>query len=514
MQWLHDAHESIAGESFVAGILKNGRKFPSGRESYFFRFPLDLADQLDFTRWENIKKVFCFYLPHSAELCLLTDARLGLGLLRKHSSLPSPITGLTLREVKKSAVVNRPSGRTYDPIGAQINEVLNSMETIVREQIINTRHLWTEIFKGELPHELANADRRLKDSTAPIVKLLKSDLEKTDKQLILSCINQVAWTLQDISSTCANLCGYLRDYQLPGREVNIETTYAQTATSPILQASRSYCEEIALRLGIEKEVSILPVLSDNFFVQMRLFQTHGNSIHRGEKSLVLVAIPRSFRFRLGAFPVLAHEVAHIRVQAMKQEIEKLTLRTWPGRFNEAFGSLKLNESPLTLEATKEYARRGRVGNSWATEILVDLIATATVGPAYIFSFARFIVGTPLDGNADWERNPTHPPIAQRLFLCLDFLKFLDFDVQFESRYLKWINTPIDEELARIALSAVKKPYTVDEHRQIRHVQQQLQAGQIANHNPVIILNALWEAVAQKRGHINEIATLLSMNFPK
>lgn len=507
--WLRAAHECAPGASFIGGILKEGRGCPVSREAYFFRFSACLPGRGAAFLRGTFAKAFAVYLPHSTELCLLVDAKLGLRLLQQYPSLPAPITGLVSVNTWRPPQNRVPSTTPYDPIAAQFHEVVNSMSAAVDEQIANTRRLWEETLEIDVPFELDCLEDELDTSIRNTVRDLDKRLTTMDTQLIMLFIQSASWTLQRVSSTCADICNYLRDYTTAEQRPKGCLTYSEVAVPSILRASRRYCEAIATRLGMD-ELSILPVLGEGFSVTMSMFPHLYRVGTAGHKRLVTISIPRYFRMRLGAFPILAHEVAHLRASGMRDVLENLARRQWPGRFKGSFEQLKLQDNPHTIDAIQEYEPRYRVGMSWTTEILADLLATAAAGPAYVYSFSRFTAGEPYDQNIDWKRNLTHPPIANRLLLCLDFLSYLGFDVKFSSRILEWSKGEMDEELATIVLKAVKEPYTPQQHEETRKAQESLMSGRPTPCDSVVVLNALWEAVVNNGSHINEIATLVSL----
>jgi hypothetical protein len=182
-------------------------------------------------------------------------------------------------------------------------------------------------------------------------------------------------------------------------------------------------------------------------------------------------------------------------------------RQWKGRFKSAFDELALTQVHSWSDEADKRRKRAFV---WAKVILCDLLATAAAGPAYVYSFARFSAGYTYDCNGISPMNSPYPSIVSRLLLCLDFLSWLGFSVNFNSRFIKWEKEEMDEDLGELVMAAIREPYTPLQHESIWQAQGFLMDGRPAQVDPVTILNSLWEAVVSKRGYINEIAALVSL----
>jgi hypothetical protein len=220
---------------------------------------------------------------------------------------------------------------------------------------------------------------------------------------------------------------------------------------------------------------------------------------------MVVEMPSVYNLRLGALPVLANPVAHLLGDEHPELVRALCESRDP-TLREVV-ALVTGTEPRT-NATRRLIEE-RVG-LWrrASEVLADLVATAAVGPSYVYAAARFTIGTLSEFTGQPTSSTVSPPFPGRVRLCLAFLRAMGHQAPFSSEYLEVPNSALDSNLCAAIARLVKEPFAGDEQLEVSH--DSLRAGRIASSRPVEIVGALWRAVVRKSGYLNEMAALLSV----
>lgn len=521
INWFQKAHEIADGSSMLSGILSNRRLQPRKSDNYFFRIHIDEVHLESFIRHIEKNKLFCMFIPHSNELCVLTDGNNGLQL-RNYFNNVMPMTGFVLRSIiKKSKKNNKKIIKHYDPIGAQVGEMLSRFPVALNKLIQDTAISWKNILHTEPPLEIKEICGLINSKIIEFKNCIKdfheADKDSNLKKALLRHIDNTIYYFKIISHSYANFKDSLREYNLPINPWNNSTNYLELSTPLVLNAAKKYLDELKDRAGISTEIDIIPIFSDDYAAYPLL---PPGLIPTGNRTRI-ISMPREAKLRLGAFPILGHEVGHFILEKksdflVAEIISDLVNEKCAISFHGAFSDLdkiwrdgklqkvtSINEMENMIEQMKLFKNRISV-------ILCDLIATALVGPAYVYALPRFALGT-MGYFSDRNRHQkTHPSIASRILLCIELLVSLGFTPSFNSEYLEVSGSQMDRCLVDKIISLIKEPYSCYQHSNIEEIQNSLAKGIIISNRPTLIINALWDAVIHRKNYINEIATLSSL----
>jgi hypothetical protein len=223
------------------------------------------------------------------------------------------------------------------------------------------------------------------------------------------------------------------------------------------------------------------------------------------------SLPTYFTFRLGGAPLLAAAAVHVHLLTTRGMVEltdmilSLCMKLWP----EVTTAL-LRETGLLHSHADYYGS--------IPQICRDLAATYLAGPAYPLAVARFAFGS-LEGIHAWGNgwaielpdSERHWPIGLRLSLCASLLESLGFASPFSGSILRVPTYPIPSNLIDQLSSCAILGYTRTEHEMaMTEIATTLSNGLRIPSDPILLLNALWGAVADGENHVNEVALLLSM----
>ena len=218
---------------------------------------------------------------------------------------------------------------------------------------------------------------------------------------------------------------------------------------------------------------------------------------RGAGEVWRVGFPYSQVTRIGAHPLLAHEVARIGLWSNPT--------VWIGplfRFHESPG--RPAWLPRLPEADQEPA--GKSAALHLATLAADVVAAAIMGPAYLYAFARFVTEPASEVHLGSTRAGM---MVARLALCAATLDHLGTPYHFRSSLLEEMpRMEPPRALLKALLAPVEQPYGAAHHkRAVGSVQRELLEGRIPAAPPRVILNALWDAVIHKKGYANEAAAL-------
>lgn len=523
IKWFQGVHDIAIGSSMLAAILANGRFQPSRLDNCFFRLQMEKMQPDILKNIIEEYDLFCLFLPHSMELCIFTDG-LNCEKLLRYPNIPKPIRGLVLRETTEKSEIRGRLSKSYDPIGAQIGEILNRNSVAVANLIKDTANAWKNYLRTEPPSEFAYLEqainRQIEYIRVALSQLQSDKSDSEDKKILFFEIDLLATRLKQISEIYAHLKDKLRDYQAPIDHWDFSTNYLELATPLVLRAAKQYIHELTDRAALSGQMNIIPIFGDEFSSQPLIHQGLLSSFSKtsndilGKMKARIFSLPREMKLRIGSFPILAHEIGHALLENNNIIINEVALSILDGKYKTTFlGIFDHITKPkqLTKAASIIYKNNINIMFKWLNEILSDLIATALAGPAYIYAFARFATGTLHHYLTDDKKHyPTHPSIDIRILLCIEYLNSLGFVSSFASGFLKSTSNMMHNDLVEMIFSLVSKPYTLDQHSGISTIQQSLIQGNIIHNDPILILNALWDSVIDKKGYINEIAALLSL----
>jgi len=465
----------------------------------------------------------CIFNPVSAELILLTKSSFGISLSRKFPLLDVPVTGLVPIQFSKVQPAKH-KRKKYDPIAAQIGELLNRSTVSAREQFQDLRRAWRERFKQEPPDEITLFDTAL-DNIIADLSFSRRDLssEQFDKSRLGESVSFAAGAIHSLSEGCSKLRRQLDDYAQPPDLWTQSVSYGDLARPCFLGAANRFAEELVKRAGFFNSPNIISVLGESFALASLANSIESLAhIPQSSPSLHILYLPSQLKLRFGSLPVLAHEIGHIFFKDGSNHATELLARMYSGRL-EIFRELT-NELDRTVtkyegnridqsnfERQRLRVKRATIGFAWMTEILCDLIACALSGPSYLYSISRFVTGTFSEFVGERRFTETHPSFVERVILCIEFLKSTGFEVSFVSDYLDSSRLAFPTDLAQEISSLVKQPYSCREHsRAVGEVKQRLMEGRPVKESPILILNALWDGVMRNGDYVNEIAVVVSL----
>jgi hypothetical protein len=243
-----------------------------------------------------------------------------------------------------------------------------------------------------------------------------------------------------------------------------------------------------------------------------------------------VQFPDYLRHRAGALPLLARPAAQSLFEdnfsespgqgyaffALKRFVSQFMAKTFTGHDESRGNRIFPIREPEELRYLPPPLRRP------LRFLLYDVMATLTMGPAYVYSLSRFCLGSlhemfvhPLAYNpVDYTIYDLS--IARRMGICLRCLEVMS--IPFELSLSRFGVFPLrgNEFIDRAILDAPLRIYSLRDHaRAVDDVQKALQAHRIIEAEPRLVLNALWDAVVRRKGYVNELATFLSLvAFPR
>jgi hypothetical protein len=291
-------------------------------------------------------------------------------------------------------------------------------------------------------------------------------------------------------------------------------------TSLTLDAARRVTAELGERISVDKHL-LVPAY-DSVYRTWPLDCMYVDT-PRSDASTNLICIPGGHKYRLGALPLLARQVAHVVARRYQNHNPVFEIATsilkmpevsdQSRRMTSLFSSIEISkkDTQFRLDETEELINRLYIASEWSMEIFCDLLATALVGPSYVYALSRFATGTFAEFSAEARQYVSYPPMPDRVCLCLDFLKSMKITTVFTSRYLLWEYEPLPDKIVSGVLDKIARPYSVMDHERATSViKKELQNGNTVDETAILILNALWDAVVKKEGYVNEIAALVSV----
>ncbi len=516
MSWLHVAHQEIEGSSFIAGIFLGKEKTPPSSESYVFRVPLDRLSKSN--QKILLNNNFSLFNPQDANAYLIIPSLVGLNLYRNFKKLGSPLaTGLIFSKCSEKpreppADIKKTPQKTYDPIGSQIGEVLYRQSVSLKEQMNDAKRAWVKKMGQDPPAELNKLNMTLDELIDFLAATkAKGSLTHDQKIMLLQKIDDTASLIRFSSSRFADLITKLNEFNVPPDPWKSHVPYTEIICPLVLTAAKQFTEELLDRSNMSTRLSIIIGFGHDFSTEP-LLSSHSSTHPFGSDitgdlphQILLTTMPVQFRFRLGALPALAHEVAHVIVNFSQKTSGDKIKKISKILEEEIYGKEMVKYFKLFEEKGKTEDERLSI----IFEILCDLVATSLSGPAYLYSVCRFATGT-LSEFRKTDLDKTDSLFAKRILFCGSLLNSIGFILHFTSQYLDLDYKPLPQELWQQVISLVERPYLPQEHEKIEEIKSQLALGKPVKAPPTLILNALWDAVVRKAAYINEIAVLTSL----
>lgn len=508
--WLRATHALQVGTSMLAVTVRGGRPIPSDYDNYLFVFSLAELIAADEISQVLTSDRFLLFLPHTDEILLLTSAADGLDLSRRLNARQArPITGLVrTAHVAVPASARPRSGAPYDPLESQIREVLGPATQNTSDALDNLARAWSANIGSVVPPEIRKSSESLRSRAAAIVQRLKAGRED---DALLAQVDVLAQELQWVARRSRSLQDRLVDYRPIATVPEDVRTYEDHAGTLMLRAVGRYCHDVASRMNVASDATVLPVFGDAYTITPLQFE-RADRRPLADATTFVLEFQSSSRTRLGAVPIVAHELAHLladtSADATTQVEEALfhdeALKPLFKQYLERYSN---NES----DSEAAWRRMQWRSMSWAKELAADVLATVAVGPSYLYAFSRFALGTLGDIRREdvFSHAETHPPIGLRLRSCAAVARLLFLDTKFSSRFLPESGPTLPLEVLKNLAALVRDPFRTPPET-LDTIMADLRAGQIAQARPTEILAALWRAVANKTGYVNEIGALVSV----
>jgi len=511
ISFLRSAHELCQGaSSIITGLVSGTTPQPPPKDAYLLRFRFDEFNAAMLTAVLSHKSVYILCAPDIRELIAIVPTATALELLRGFPA-PAPVTGLELVYSTVPPNTPRRHSHQYDPIESQISEVVNRSSVAVREELSYLKQAWVTALGEEAPWEISEVEANIRQVATELGERLKNGPQSMNKdewnRAMLSKVDRAASSIRYTSEQCERLRSVLADYSLVPSPWERPSSYAESARYIFLAAARKLTIELSDRCGIGDNIDILPAFIFSDFATFPIFDLRilEDRYRRNTgREHTVVSFPRTLRMRLGALPLVAHEIAHTFLRPLRSEIGVFAGSLLP------MTKTLMPRDKDTLTSTREAELfSAEVAMSWALEVACDLAAIMSMGPAYLWSFLRFLTGTLHEFTNEGPRfsSRTHPPMAMRASLMLRCLEFIGVPVKVDSRFsIPPFDTPASR-IFEIVRSKMNAPYSSKDHElAVGTVKEQLIHGTPCAAPPSVILNALWDGVVSSQGiYVNEVA---------
>jgi hypothetical protein len=503
LNWLSRCHEASSGSSFVLAQLRTPRSELNA--DYVDLHRLGLSEMPAFLqRFDEEPNGLVFLSVATNEVIVVLPVHLSVRFY-----LPAPVLhGLEIRKQVPTGVANAPvprSGRRYDPIAAQISEVLNRRSADMYRTVRSLRSAWQAAFPAGPILPTAKIEEGLDNHLS-----YARDFLATDPHYAPGLID-ASWKLfQDLEDACSSLTAMALQraatpdpWRQPLPASNQQLLLKACDRLVDESRKRAHLGDRPIVVLVGGKLRLRDPLSDA--IEFFLRRSNDPSFPR------LIEVPRTYEFRIGALPLVAHETARC---ALAEYRLGRTLEAWWNRptgrgFDFRSIALPSRRESSAPELPDEYERRVR--SDRMQEVMCDLIGCLIVGPAYLYAMCRFATGTLEEFTESRRASTSHVPLPFRASICLDLFAARGIPATLRSRYFEWSAALLDDELRVVLDGVVPRPYDREDHdHALSVVQPALLRGEPVEATPSQVLNAMWDAVIQGRGYANEIAAAWSL----
>jgi hypothetical protein len=501
--WLDAIHDQFSCTTMLAALVNNGVNAPPAHV-YAFTIPRrSLTPPIE----GLISRAFTLYLPHTDEFQVLAEPSLALSLKEKLHSLPKLITGLTCRPSAEGPLVP-PAVRVsspgrYDPVEAQFREVLGPIADSARRAARDLVTDWNEILGPPVPADILELESAVLAETKVIQQLHTASPTCEQGSTLLSAVDRHARNLREMRRMAFDLSSRIREYEWPPTH---RATYERVAAPLTLRALQQYTLDIAGQLDLH-DYTFLPIVGRHFATTTRSFRSTRHLPERRENTAIVIEVPAEIRLRLGALPMITHEVVAVmteKLDAIASSLVGLDRLQFP-ELHALLPKLRVrNDRELDSEVERHRHGVRRVGR----ELAANLLAAAVAGPAFIFAMARFAAGAGPAAVAVEAREELLP-LRSRLSACIGILDALERPAGFISSYLPETGMKLPGEIISIVRESISAAEPPSEN-EICRITEALRAGRVVDAPPTFILDALWRGVATRSGYLHEIAALVSV----
>lgn len=517
---LSSAHGAMGAQTSVVGQLGEGR-LELGQPCMVFRIPMATAmsrelitdlqrttgdaavillDPFDGSVWAIAPSI---PLLDADELSALVEFEFDGSLV-----VTAAIEGIAATATPRSATA-------YDPLGAQLNEILNSQSEWLLEESSRIEEASRSIGLGKFGQPVASVTQSIVSSLVERGRLARQSADDPSaREAVLRLVDSTALTFQQLAQLLAGVRVALVDNGA-SPVVHGDARHSGKTRKATILAANALAAEFGDRLG---ECAGPPFLVSygQYFTASQIsrwldqLENGAGVVSQGCELPDLVTLPDWCAGRLGALPVLAHEAGHIATSGLGEEVYSELFRQVESLdASSAWRDQGGGKFDKHLNATEDLRQHFHVLCNWADELAADLIACALCGPAFLFAFARFALGTlHTMGSEDESVSHTHPPTSSRLRTCEWALQQWGFDVQLQSTFLPdGLKLVEDVGLLQSVREIVSRPYGLEEHAQaVGATESALHRGELLGATPpTVLLNALWHSVVDKTGYANEVA---------
>lgn len=519
LEWAQCAIASTGGQSALAAPLTAGEP-PAA----------DLWCEESIVRQDRDQVqhngIFALYLASTATVLLFRAA---------DSATGTPRSGMHLRFIDHASGEPLPekvhSAKLYDPVLAQVSEILKRRPAALREAVSHAIKRWQTVFRTPAPAEL--------QSLTPLLTALLDDAAETAKLIAtggvatqfgaMSVDNLSRW--MDSCEALARKAIAVADEHAPDVYDGIwRANHARSLRHQTVRAADGFAAECARRGGRGRHWKIYTGYEARYeFLPLDMqFLDIGVEVPAFDPRSFLLLLPEHLQLRIGALPLVAHQIAHALIHDhapdeqdlifrwLRQNMERGDMSHALARAFAAFvhpeGSvLYATQLHPNLMAIDHGKGPFEIGHRWAHEVLCDLLAILLAGPAYVYALARFATGELAHFTTMTGFSADRPTLERRLEICLEYMAVLGYDSTFTSFFPATgrgqFPAPLAEELAAL----IPRAYTLEEHeRVLTETKAALKRGVIARAPPTWILNALWDGVAKSDGYVHEIAAAMGL----
>jgi len=242
--WLHEAHRAMPCTTTLAVLLDNGMVTPPiGSVAYFYRMGRKamVDDAVQF-----LKDCFAIYLLQSDEFLIISEIDHALARHSKSTGLPHPITVHRQHDCVSETRVRLQGA--YDPLDAQIGEVLGPITDSAKQAAADLAIAWTEHLNSPVADDVQNMETLIEEERQRLLRLRRIVRHKRSQGDFIVEIDRYAQLVRSLRWNACDLRGKIREYKRPGWR-NLET-YEDAVTPLILRALHRYTNDIVEQLGL------------------------------------------------------------------------------------------------------------------------------------------------------------------------------------------------------------------------------------------------------------------------
>lgn len=216
----------------------------------------------------------------------------------------------------------------------------------------------------------------------------------------------------------------LRNLTWSVRDMQTNLPWLDAVTESVLDFGTTFWLEKLARETVHPDAEVTVIATDHTSYATQtdpwepLITSFGSGIPAGEPPVVVVHIPRRERHSGLLHPLIIHELGHAIdsehhvVAAIWNKLAKR--KPFQRRFITTISAYATSEQISQQDAAREIG--GRL-NAWITETYCDSVASARLGPTYLYSFLAEVAAGSID-----DAGERHPPARTRIDLIWNQLQ--------------------------------------------------------------------------------------------